>query len=198
MSDSFNRYAPPQAQVADVYSDPRSFQPVKLFSAEGRIGRVRYLAYSFVGSLALIFAFALFAGLSGLLHMPGLIAVGGIALYGAVVVFTVLLTIQRCHDCNWSGWMCLLYLVPFVSLIFLFMPGTRGANRFGAPPPPNSTGVNALAILMCLVLPLFGILAAIALPAYQDYTKRARQQQPSSSSSSWVQPQQQMALLRKQ
>jgi uncharacterized membrane protein YhaH (DUF805 family) len=193
MSEPINRYAPPQAQVADVYSDPRSFAPVKLFSSEGRIGRLRYLAYSLVGSVVMMFGLAIMAGISALIHLPALFVVGIVAIYGAVIVFAVLLTIQRCHDLNWSGWLCLLYLVPVVSLIFLFLPGTPAANRYGAPPPPNSKAVNVLGILMCLVIPLMGILAAIALPAYQDYTKRARaqqqQQQPSSSSSEEVQPQ---------
>jgi uncharacterized membrane protein YhaH (DUF805 family) len=73
-----------------------------------------------------------------------------------------------------------------VSLIFILVPGTQGANRFGAPPPPNNRSITVVLVLLLLVV-VIGILAAIALPAYQGYVKRARAAQPSSSS--WVQPQ---------
>ena len=58
------------------------------------------------------------------------------------LVFYVLAAIQRTHDMDWSAWMLLLALIPFVALIWVFKPGTRGANRFGAPPPPNGLGVK--------------------------------------------------------
>ncbi|MFP6396434.1 hypothetical protein VST24_27535, partial [Pseudomonas aeruginosa] len=47
-----------------------------------------------------------------------------------------------------------------------------GANRYGPPPPANSTGVKVLASLIIL-LPIVGIIAAIALPSYQGYLERA-------------------------
>jgi Tfp pilus assembly protein FimT len=58
-------------------------------------------------------------------------------------------------------------------LTLLIMPGTQGTNRFGDPPPPNTTGVILLALVLPLVL-VAGILAAIAIPAYQNYAERAR------------------------
>ena len=90
-----------------------------------------------------------------------------------MLVVGVMLTIQRCHDFDVSGWLSLLLIVPIAPLLFWIIPGSKGANRFGAPTPPNSTGVVILALLLP-VLFFGGILAAIALPAYQDYTKRAR------------------------
>jgi hypothetical protein len=91
----------------------------------------------------------------------------------AVVVISVLLTIQRCHDMNMSGWLSLLLIVPLAPLVFWIVPGTQGANRFGNPPPPNSTGAVVLALILP-VLFVVGILAAIAIPAYVDYQKRAQ------------------------
>lgn len=47
-------------------------------------------------------------------------------------------TNRRLHDTGRSGWWLLLGLVPFVSLValvFLVLPSTPGANRFGAPFP---------------------------------------------------------------
>ena len=67
-------------------------------------------------------------------------------------------------------------LVPLANLIFLFIPGTDGPNRFGAPTPPNSVGV----LIGAWLLPAFfvvGIVAALALPAYLEYRKRAGQVQ---------------------
>jgi hypothetical protein len=90
----------------------------------------------------------------------------------ALVVIGFMLTIQRCHDFNMSGWLSLLMLVPLANLIFLIIPGTDGPNRFGGPTPPNTIGVLILAWLFPAIAAI-GIVAAIALPAYQDYQKRA-------------------------
>jgi hypothetical protein len=96
--------------------------------------------------------------------------------YLVVLVIVVLLTIQRSHDMNRSGWLTLLLIVPLINLIFWFIPGTIGENRFGPRPPPNGTGVVILALAFP-VLAIIGIIAAVALPAYQDYVKRAQVQQ---------------------
>lgn len=50
------------------------------------------------------------------------------------------------------------------------------ARRQAAPPPKRGLSGCAIALIVVVVLalPVFGILAAIALPAYQDYTHRAK------------------------
>jgi hypothetical protein len=53
------------------------------------------------------------------------------------------------------------------------VPGSRGENRFGPPPPPNTWGVRVLGVILP-VIALVGILAAIAIPSYKNYTDRAR------------------------
>ena len=85
---------------------------------------------------------------------------------------SIFLTIQRSHDFNTTGWMSLVLLIPIVSLIFYFIPGTKGANKYGLQPPPNGKAMTIAAILLATIFVL-GILAAIALPAYQDYMVRA-------------------------
>ena len=168
MADSVNPYAPPTARVEDI-APPGQTQPVKLWSARGRLGRLRLVAWSMLASLLL----GLPVALVNLLVGGGLAVVLIVAVYAAYVVFVGLLTIQRCHDMNWTGWAALLAIIPFVGLIFWFIPGTQGSNRFGLPPPPNPRGMGFVALIP-LLLVILGIVAAIALPAYQGYVMKAR------------------------
>jgi uncharacterized membrane protein YhaH (DUF805 family) len=163
-----NPYQAPAAAVADA---GEQVQPVKLFSVSGRIGRARYLAYGFGLYFVFIFAAGMLAAALGQAGMPVMVVA-----WLALAVIGFMLTIQRCHDFNVSGWLSLLMLVPLANLIFLFIPGTDSANRFGPRTPPNSVGVLIAASLIP-VLFVGGILAAIAIPAYQDYQKRAGQGQ---------------------
>jgi uncharacterized membrane protein YhaH (DUF805 family) len=166
-----NPYASPRAKVQDADRDG-DYGEIKILSAAGRLGRVRYIAYSMVMSL-------LFGSVIGIAAAAaGQEAAIFVTFAGYIVIFAVaiMLTIQRAHDFDSSGWLSLLMFVPLVGLIFWFIPGTQGENRFGKPPPPNTTGVIVLA---CLVPILFfvGIIAAIAIPAYQGYVQRAQYEQ---------------------
>ncbi|MEX6501813.1 DUF805 domain-containing protein [Pseudomonas zhanjiangensis] len=164
-------YASPQSAVGEVLPE---FGELEVFSIEGRIGRLRYLAWSLVLMLAGL-------ALLGVASMGLAISqiVGGILLALVVigmVVVSVQIAAQRLHDIGWSAWLWLLNLVPVVggvfALLLLVVPGDSGANRFGPPPPPNSRAVKLLAWLWLLV-PVLGIVAAITIPAYQDYMTRA-------------------------
>lgn len=164
-------YATPQAAVGEELPE---FGELEVFSIEGRIGRLRYLAWSLVLMLA---GLALFGVASMGLAISEI--VGGILLVIAGIGLALVgmqIGVQRLHDIGWSGWLWLLNLVPVVggvfALLMLVVPGITGANRFGPPPPPNSRAVKLLALLWLLV-PVLGILAAIAVPAYQDYRTRA-------------------------
>lgn len=178
-------YAPPTANVAEALAE---FAELKLFGVDGRIGRLRYLAWSLAMTLvAMIIGGIGMLGAYGLSSNTSLLAVvGGLAAAVAVIAMIVLgiqIGVKRLHDIGWSGWLLLVNLVPVVgsvfSIIMLVVPGSTGANRFGPPPPPNSRGVKVLASLWLLV-PVLGILAAIAIPSYQDYVERARNAQSSS------------------
>ena len=174
---SSNRYSPPKSEVSDINSS-EDFQPIKLWSATGRIGRLRYLAYATAATMITLFV----GGVAGAILIP---VMGSSALplvylpYIPLFVFNILTVIKRSHDMNWSGWTTLIAMfIPFAAFIWMFKSGSDGENDYGAPPPPNSTSVKVLGVLFPIVMiAIIGILAAIAIPAYQKYVQRAQQAQ---------------------
>ena len=176
ITDPDSPYAPPQADVAERVPEYAQLKP---FGIEGRIGRLRFLAWSMVLSLVMIAVVGVFALISLALvstdWTAGLIA-GGILAFVLCVVFliaSVLISVQRLHDIGWSGWLWLLNLVPFVGsffpLLLVAVPGNSMANRYGAPPPPNSTAVKVLSSLWLVLIALM-IVGAMAggISAIQD------------------------------
>ena len=163
---SSNRYAAPRAAVSDI-EGTQEYQEIRMWSASGRIGRLRYLAYTTGGGLL---AGCVAVVLGGALGGFGMIL--ALLVYIAAIVFSVMIAIQRSHDMDWTGWTVLLTLIPLVGLIWVFKSGSEGVNAYGAPPPPNTTGVKILGLLLPIVF-VVGILAAIAIPAYVEYTRRA-------------------------
>lgn len=165
-------YAPPRASVGESLP---AFAELKPFSVEGRIGRLRFLAWTMVLSLVGIPVVGIFAliglGLVSGDSTTGLI-IGGIFaffLFIAFVIISILFSVQRLHDIGWSGWLWLLNLVPFVGTFFPFVimivPGNTGANRYGPPPPPNSTAVKVLCSLWIVFIALMfagGMLGGIS------------------------------------
>jgi uncharacterized membrane protein YhaH (DUF805 family) len=160
-------YATPKAAVAETLPE---FSELKAFTTDGRIGRLRYLAWSMVLMLACLPLFGIAGGFFAASEILGglLMVVVGIA----VAVVGIMFGVQRLHDIGWSGWLLLVTLVPIVggvfSLLMFIIPGSTAANRFGPPPPPNSRAVKILALLWVAII-VIGIVAAIALPAYMGY-----------------------------
>lgn len=181
MSES-NPYNAPGSAVADTavaYSEPRFF-------GTGRLGRLRYFGYSvaatFLLYIVLGLAAALAVGLAGGSPEAAGAIVGGLYFIALIVgtVIAVFLGVQRLHDLDKSGWLWLILLVPLVNIIFslymLFAPGSEGENRFGLPPKPNGTGVYLMAFAAPVILIAFiGIIAALAIPSYNEYVQRAQQ-----------------------
>lgn len=166
---TLNQYAPPVADVADM-STTTEVAELKLFSARGRIGRLRYLAYSSGAS------FIYNVVVAGFMIAAPDTALGTAATVLAVVAvlwFNVLTGIKRCHDMGISGWWSLTLILPVIVLAWIFWPGDRGPNRFGPPPPPNTLGVRLLGLILPAVF-FVGILAAVAIPQYKAYTDKAR------------------------
>jgi uncharacterized membrane protein YhaH (DUF805 family) len=168
-----NPYEAPRSRVADIQQEVEEFQDIRMWSASGRLGRLRYLAYIFGAWLIAACALGAIVAIAGSTAATVLMIVG----YIALAVFGILVGIQRSHDMGWSGWTVLIaMLIPLAGLIWIFKAGTPGANEYGSPPPPNTTGVKALALIAPAIV-IVGILAAIALPAYQQYVQRSQTQQ---------------------
>jgi uncharacterized membrane protein YhaH (DUF805 family) len=171
-------YAPPRANVGESLP---AFAVLKPFSVEGRIGRLRFLAWTMVLSLVtlpIVGIFALIAlGLVSGESTTGLI-IGGILaffLFLGFFIVSILFSVQRLHDIGWSGWLWLLNIVPFVGSFFPFVimvvPGNTGANQYGPPPPPNSTAVKVLCSLWIVFIALIfagGILGGFSA-VQQEY-----------------------------
>ncbi len=88
-------------------------QPVKLWSAKGRIGRARFLAYTMFSYIIFIVAATLLGFILGIAGLGRSRADRGADLPARVpyFVFYVLTGIQRSHDMDWSGWMLFLALI---------------------------------------------------------------------------------------
>jgi uncharacterized membrane protein YhaH (DUF805 family) len=155
-------YAAPKASVAESLP---AFAELKPFTTDGRIGRLRYLAWSMVLMLACLPLLGIAAGFFAVSEILGglLMVVLGIS----VMVVGIMFGVQRLHDIGWSGWLLLLTLVPIVggvfSLLLFIIPGSTEVNRYGPPPPANSAAVKVLAALWLGIIVL-GIVAAIAIP----------------------------------
>ena len=185
MSES-NPYNAPGAAVADTavaYADPKFF-------GTGRLGRLRYFGYSVMITVLLYLLLGIGAAVSIPLTAGSPEATASIiaGLYGVAGIFgivvSVFLGVQRLHDLDKSGWLWLLFLVPIVNILFsfylLFAPGSEGENQYGLPPKPNGTGVYLAAFALPVVLFVFiGIIAAIAIPQYQEYVEQAQQMEQS-------------------
>ena len=173
---SASPYAPPRAAVGD---DLPEYSSLNVFTIHGRIGRLRYLAWMLVLSVAMLVASGIIATASFAVATAsptlGIIlgSLLGFALFIVLTVVSVQIGVQRLHDLGWSGWLYLLNLVPLVNSIFplllLVLPCNPGANQYGAPPPRNSTAVKVLASLWLAFIPLMLILVlSLGMNGYLD------------------------------
>ena len=178
---------PYQAPTGDLEtSNNENFGEIRFFSPSTRIGRLRYLAHGMLFMLAVYAVVAIFAivipsvGLGTV--TSGLMIAILVPLYIFILYISILFMVQRLHDMNRSGWLWLLTFIPLVNLIFvlwiLFAPGTPGANDYGLRPPPNKVWHWFAGLALPIVF-VVGILAAIAIPAYQQYVERAQAAQSS-------------------
>ncbi len=173
-----------QAQAAG----PQRVTPVMFgFNTNGRIGRVRFVAFVFyllVQLLPLLFLGLLLSRIGPALGVMYMVPVGSLFLW-----LLVRLHILRLHDSNLSGkWLLVPLLIAIAHgiatgsthdptgkmimgglnlLLFLFMllwPGSPAENRYGPLCSANSLLVKAAAILAVLLV----LAQPVVIPAYQQ------------------------------
>ena len=175
-----NLYTSPEADLTTETKTNQVSDP-KIFSPSGRIGRIRYLAYNTLGALVFIISIGILSILTVVLAdssyvLMAISIVLLVILSVAYIVISIFWTIKRLHDRNHTGFFWLILLIPFVQfllyLYLIFAPGEKLTNNYGHPAPANSTGLMVAGLGGILFVPLLGILAAIAIPAYDEYASR--------------------------
>ncbi|TCS37386.1 uncharacterized membrane protein YhaH (DUF805 family) [Paucimonas lemoignei] len=174
-----NPYLAPDAVLTAPAADDITYEP-SIFSLHGRIGRIRYLAYSFALSLIVLVIGGVFSAIVvGVTQNPAVaMIVLGIAIYIPSFALAFIMAKRRLNDLDHSGWMSLLMLIPLANVILglymVFAAGTPTTNRFGPRPVKNSRAIVIFGLAMPVFFCVIGILAAIAIPAYQSYVMRAK------------------------
>ncbi len=157
-------YAPPKAIVRDFVAEIGETPRCLGFSLRGRIGRLRYLAYSLPGYVVTFISVFMVGALNGRGGSPSVGAVAVVVVIGLLGVFlSIRVVILRLHDLNRSAWWILLAVVaavslPFsrvgvgvgvlvigglylvASLVLVFWPGSRQSNNYGSPPGKLGSG----------------------------------------------------------
>ncbi|VAW86795.1 hypothetical protein MNBD_GAMMA17-295 [hydrothermal vent metagenome] len=174
VSQEDSPFAPPKASLKT--GEEEAYDVGTIFTLKGRFGRVDYIVYS-IGMTLIV---SLLSGLLAMLLMPvspQIAGFGNLVMMIPVMVLSVVFMIRRLHDMNWRGWWVFTVFIPLLNIIpvfmLMFMRGTDGENRYGLPRPPPSTFKIVIALILPAVF-IVGILAAIAIPAYQDYLLRAQ------------------------
>ena len=98
----------------------------KIFTPQGRLGRLRYIAYGMGASLV---AGLFQAGTAGVAAaaigeagaMIGVVV--GVIIGIGIVVLYVFWTIRRLHDFNLSGWFTFIFILPLIQFCPLAGPG---------------------------------------------------------------------------
>ncbi|RLE20586.1 MAG: DUF805 domain-containing protein [Actinobacteria bacterium] len=107
---------------------------------DGRAGRPEYWWFALANFLAwmvlsiLAVAAMAFADVLGILMF---LVLG--AYWVGLIVPTIAVAIRRLHDSNKSGWLLLIALIPFgsiVVLVFMLLASDTGANQFGEAAEP--------------------------------------------------------------
>jgi len=165
------------SQPADAPVVGAAFSQPKPFAVSGRIGRVRYLAYSFIGMLLVMLAAAILGGVLGASGASEGVsgALVQIVVGSLVLALTLILARRRLNDMGRTGWWGLMLLVPLLNFIatvwLVFGKGDDGANAYGPPPAPNSRGAIVLA---CFGPALFiGVVLYSGVDAYRSFVDKA-------------------------
>jgi uncharacterized membrane protein YhaH (DUF805 family) len=162
-------------------AEPHTLNPLVLwrrcFALSGRFSRsefaVAYFGYNVVFAALIGLGAALIAvALGGRKSEVGEIVLGVFAIvwFLLAVVISLGSTVRRLNDLGQSGWLAVLSLVPCVNFVFLVYllaaPGREPLAPAGSGTMPVGVVVGvAAAVVLVLVVPIIGIVAAIAIPS---------------------------------
>ncbi|CAI3138307.1 Inner membrane protein YhaH [Acinetobacter calcoaceticus] len=170
-------------------NSPFENQPIQQdspFKASGRFGRLSYAAWTFIiGLIAFTLAFSSmlwFPSSPSDMESSNATTLGMILLIIIYIVFgyfNFVFSIRRLHDCDNTGWLSLLLLVPVVNIIFIIYlfgaSGTEGTNDYG-PERPTPGWERVLGWIYIILIPLafvFAIVATIMAPTYKGYVEKS-------------------------
>ena len=121
------------------------------FSFDGRVGRSVYWLWYFLPIFVINVVAGFLDPIVGTQYVTssgvpiGIIAtvVGIFSLWPMIAVGA-----KRCHDQDRSGWYQLIYLIPFIGALWMFiylgfLLGTEGSNRFGPAPLDNGESLGS-------------------------------------------------------
>lgn len=118
-----------------------------LFSFEGRVNRAKFWLVNIGLAVVQAIVFGLAGGASLMSEDPanmtmpslGLSSVVCLLVFIAIFWAGLAIAVKRWHDRNKSGWWVLIAFVPVIGGLWYliecgFLPGTTGANSYGADP----------------------------------------------------------------
>jgi uncharacterized membrane protein YhaH (DUF805 family) len=117
---------------------------IKNYSFEKRIGRLRFITYN-------ILLFTLTIPLCNLMPLPSFN--NGLWIMNPTLTLIIALSapfgIQRSFDMDFSAWFYILIIIfPPLFFIYMFTSGTKGDNRYGPPPKPNTVWIYFFGLIV--------------------------------------------------
>ena len=118
----------------------------KYFTTHGRLNRWAYFVkgvklffMSLIPYILMGISAAMMSARSDVVNILGvLLLLPSFVLILPFMVASFMLGVRRCHDLGHSGWLLLIYVIPYINFIFalyiLFCPGTKGDNQYGPDP----------------------------------------------------------------
>jgi uncharacterized membrane protein YhaH (DUF805 family) len=163
--------SPYTAPAASVVAGQQALNQPIIFSTKGRIGRLRYLAYSsglmmlWILLMVIIYSISSAAGIStDYMGMSGNHTAFSVITGVPVGILLIVFTKRRLNDLNRSGWWQLLNIIPLLNILLaiylIFFPGTLVSNNFGPAPAENSPGViilGSMALMLVIIMVIVGI-----------------------------------------
>lgn len=164
-------YSPPtNSSLATQELAHTRYNTSNWYSLNGRIGRIRLLAFGviwgLITTLLYLIGILLWSAL-GPSAVSLILAVISVFTLPAAIYSIIILPRRRLHDIGKSGWWLLLLIVPLANILLLlymyFTRGDEGVNAYGLPPEPYTQTEFWLALLLP-ILAIIGIAAGLLLP----------------------------------